>query len=284
MEWELKETESGSKIYVLPEYAIGTILLVTSQGNLMTTSGGKYFLISPNGKMLKSYESRPLEVGMIKEEKIGEDEYKVTIKYPDKEWVNYGEGSCGNYVRDMNDKLYCPGSKQVIRYSSCGKEIAELMIPDDNIEEIPRAPGIEPIINVIEEYGSAVIAPNGDVYTWKRTPDKYSIIKWTWQDSPNDPVGGPDPSKDLSATSSPTGISLGWDASPQDPGCVTGYEIFRSTTAGGPYTTLASVNKGVFKYEDATAESGITYYYRVRALSDLGPSEYSNEAFGKRGQ
>ena len=39
----------------------------------------------------------------------------------------------------------------------------------------------------VVEYGSPILAPNGDVYTWKRTPDKYSIIKWTWKDDPNAP-------------------------------------------------------------------------------------------------
>ena len=43
--------------------------------------------------------------------------------------------------------------------------------------EIPRPP-------VALEYGSPVLAPSGDVYTWKRTPDKYSIVKWSWVDDP----------------------------------------------------------------------------------------------------
>ena len=33
-----------------------------------------------------------------------------------------------------------------------------------------------------EEYGEAVVAPNGDVYTWKRALTTYSILKWTWVD------------------------------------------------------------------------------------------------------
>jgi hypothetical protein len=32
-------------------------------------------------------------------------------------------------------------------------------------------------MTVDEEYGQPVIAPNGDVYNGKCTPDKYSILK-----------------------------------------------------------------------------------------------------------
>jgi large repetitive protein len=77
-------------------------------------------------------------------------------------------------------------------------------------------------------------------------------------------------------------ISITWEVSPQDPGCVTGYEIARSTTAGSGYTAVGTVEKSVLKYEDTTAAAGTTYYYKVRAKGGDGYSEYSNEASGKR--
>jgi hypothetical protein len=71
--------------------------------------------------------------------------------------------------------------KFITKYDKYGKKVANMKIPDDDFEEIDRGPGIELERKVIEAYGSAVIAPNGDVYTWKRTADKYYIIKWAWQ-------------------------------------------------------------------------------------------------------
>ncbi len=143
------------------------------------SSGYKY---SPTGQLLQTYTNRPLELGTIKELKLAPGQYKVTVKYPDKEWVTIGKGACPQYVRDTNGNLYCVGDIGVIRYDDKGNEIASLMMPKKKIEEIPaKDPGVEPMIKVIEEYGSPVVAPNGDVYTWKRTPDKYYIIKWTWQ-------------------------------------------------------------------------------------------------------
>jgi hypothetical protein len=69
---------------------------------------------------------------------------------------------------------------------------------------------------------------------------------------------------------------------------VTGYEIVRATNAGGPYSTLATVNvgtanaAGTIRYTDTTIESGKTYYYKVRALAGTEYSPYSNEASGKK--
>ena len=133
----------------------------------------------------------------------------------------------------------------------------------------------------MEEYGPPVISPNGDVYTWKRTPDKYSILKWQWQDDPNVPAG-PDAPTGLTVMPSTSGIYLTWTASPQDPGCVTGYEIARATSAGGVFSTVATIGKGVLKYNDTTVETGITYYYKVRALAGTDSSAYTSEMSGKR--
>ncbi|MGF9914225.1 fibronectin type III domain-containing protein [Paenibacillus ehimensis] len=43
-----------------------------------------------------------------------------------------------------------------------------------------------------------------------------------------------------------------------------GYEIKRSTKAGGPYSTIATVSK--LDYTDTTASAGNTYYYIIKAV------------------
>ena len=70
---------------------------------------------------------------------------------------------------------------------------------------------------------------------------------------------------------------LTWAASPNDPGCVTGYEIDQATTSGGPYTVLTTVNAGVLKYNDTSAAAGTTYYYKIRAVSGTDYSPYTSE-------
>lgn len=66
------------------------------------------------------------------------------------------------------------------------------------------------------------------------------------------------------------------------PGCVTGYEVARATTSGGVFSTIATVEKGVIKYNDTMANVGTTYFYKVRAKAGTELSPYTNDVSGKR--
>lgn len=240
---------------------------------------------SPTGQLLQAYTERPLELGKVSETRRRSGEYRVKVTYPDKEWRITGE-ACPGYSRDTKGNLYCVGDTGIVRYNDCGKEVASLFMPEGSIEEIPRSSELgsaESIIKVNVEYGSPVLGPNGDVYTWKRTPDKYSVIKWTWTDDPNAP-SGPDAPTNLAVTPAANGLSLTWKKSPQDPGCVEGYEVERSSTSGGIFSNITITAPGVVKYNDTGALPGSTYFYRIRAKSSCGPSPYTAEVSGKRVQ
>jgi|GEM_PF-3353081 len=56
-----------------------------------------------------------------------------------------------------------------------------------------------------------------------------------------------------------------------------GYHLKRATTAGGPYTTIATLGESDYSYEDTDVSSGTTYYYVVTAVIDSRESEPSNE-------
>jgi hypothetical protein len=84
--------------------------------------------------------------------------------------------------------------------------------------------------------------------------------------SPDAPIG-------LSATAGDTQIGLTWTTSTG----ATNYNIKRSTTAGGPYSTIASNIAGT-SYNDTTVTNGTTYYYVVAAVNSGGESGNSNEA------
>lgn len=150
---------------------------------------GRYVLYSPTGELIKTYTSRPPELGVVTETPLGNGQYKVTVTYPDRTWSYIGAGIAPPYMRDMNGNLYSTGGTQAIRWNFCGKELARLTMPQPEVTDGGFA-----------EYGEVVVGPNGDVYTWKRTEKKYSIVKWTWVDDPgsndNCPAEGSRSNKD----------------------------------------------------------------------------------------
>jgi glycosidase len=77
-------------------------------------------------------------------------------------------------------------------------------------------------------------------------------------------------------SASPVGIELAWDQVVGD-ATLYGYEVRRSDTSGGPYTTLALVT-GATHYVDAAVNEGSTYYYLVRSVdTSFNRSADSNE-------
>jgi len=71
-------------------------------------------------------------------------------------------------------------------------------------------------------------------------------------------------------------VTLTWTASTST---VSGYDIYRGTVSGGPYTMINSVLEAGTSYVDNTVESGQTYYYVVTSVNSSGTeSAYSNQA------
>jgi N-acetylneuraminic acid mutarotase len=115
-------------------------------------------------------------------------------------------------------------------------------------------------------FGAAML--NGTIYA---TGGEYlgyfkSTEAYTLQSITNAP-------SNLSATAGNAQVTLNWSTVSG----ATGYNIKRSTTAGGPYTTVASNVYGS-PYTDTTVTNGTKYYYVVTAISAGGESGNSNEA------
>ena len=89
-----------------------------------------------------------------------------------------------------------------------------------------------------------------------------------------------------SATGSPQSVTLAGTGVPEvllswnaDSGSLNGYNTYRSTVSGGPYTKLTSSPQAPSSYTDLAVQSGNTYYYVVTAVSTSNvESGYSNQA------
>ena len=76
----------------------------------------------------------------------------------------------------------------------------------------------------------------------------------------------PAPPTSLQATAGDAQVSLTWSASTG----ATNYNVKRSTTSGGPYTTISSRSSPAFT--DSGLTNGTTYYYVVSAVNSAGES------------
>jgi uncharacterized repeat protein (TIGR03803 family) len=81
----------------------------------------------------------------------------------------------------------------------------------------------------------------------------------------------------LSITVSAQSVFLAWNPS-SSPGVI-GYNAYRGTASGGPYTRINSTLITPTNYSDQTVQGGHTYYYVTTAVNNLGEeSAYSNQA------
>ena len=163
----------------------------------------QYFLYSPTGQLVQTYASKPLELGIF-DEFAGQPDgsNKVIVRYPERTFsITVPDQRPEEISRDSAGYLYATQrfidelnantpEKQtiqhyrVIRYDFCNKEIGRLDLPKDVEKVIGHDNTNGNLYKIIAGYGQPVIAPNGDLYVWKRTPNKYIILKWTWVDDP----------------------------------------------------------------------------------------------------
>jgi len=129
----------------------------------------------------------------------------------------------------------------------------------------PRS-GNEAALNIPVASSSLTVTSN---YTFNMPPGSVYLFvvptgAWTATLPPNAPAS-------LTANATTSQVSLTWTSSTG----ATSYNVKRSTTSGGPYTTLASQTQT--SYVDTAVTNGMTYYYVVTAVNSGGESAPSQE-------
>ncbi|HUQ64902.1 MAG TPA: fibronectin type III domain-containing protein [Flavitalea sp.] len=102
--------------------------------------------------------------------------------------------------------------------------------------------------------------------------------------SPNytvvDANGSPQPDPAVNLTSTPvnlTSIKLSWTQGNNE----TGFEVYRSLTAGGPYKYVSPVTADAISFLDTGLNAGTTYYYIMRSVNGTGASVKTNESVAR---
>src|SRR5436309_1925064 len=95
--------------------------------------------------------------------------------------------------------------------------------------------------------------------------------------TPTAPATPPGAPQGLGATADDATVTLTWSSPSSNGGSpITKYRIYRSTTGGGE--TLQATIGNVLTYSDTSVTNGVTYYYQVSAVSNVGEGPRSNEA------
>lgn len=68
-------------------------------------------------------------------------------------------------------------------------------------------------------------------------------------------------------------VNLAWEDNSNE----LGFEIERKEGSGGTYHQIAKVGENITTYIDTALNTGVTYYYRIRAYNSAGHSSYSDE-------
>ena len=159
-----------------------------------------------------------------------------------------------------------------------GKTSVTLQVPDSNYTSFTW-----------EEVGSSTVVSTQQTFTAK-SPGQY-IVSVTQQHgcssnfSPpftvinaNGP-NPPSPAANLVATAlSFTQVQLIWARNPHPTSVETGFEIYRSTTSGGPWTFIGQVPTDTVDFMDHGLTPKTTYYYVVRTIDSTAAAALSNQA------
>jgi hypothetical protein len=121
---------------------------------------------------------------------------------------------------------------------------------------------------------AALCSPEFGASTGSNT-DQFGYGTLTFQ---RDPIAQGVPPSGLFATTIAGQIVLSWWGTAY----ATSYNVYRSTTSGGPYTLVASSITDLLTYADANLPAG-AYYYVVSAITPSGETAQSNQAMGASG-
>ena len=92
----------------------------------------------------------------------------------------------------------------------------------------------------------------------------------------------PDVAKNLSvAALSQTVLRLDWSDNPNASVNETGFEVYRATKAGGPYTLVKITEANAITYNDSSLTPNTTYFYVLRSVAETGASAASAESSAK---
>ena len=166
------------------------------------------------------------------------------------DWVNIGRSNSVLIIIDGIERGTYDSSSSTQKWQVLDYEITGLENKEHSVQIMADSSGSE----LVYTFDAIDIDESGELKPY----------------SPISPVNNP---TNLTAIPGDAQVTLNWDAVTS----AAGYNVKRSTTAGGPYETITTNVSGI-SYVDTDVTNGTTYYYVVTAVNADGESANSNEA------
>jgi fibronectin type III domain protein len=141
----------------------------------------------------------------------------------------------------------------------------------------PRAPGDADTLQVTDytSFGVLRMTLHAGGYDWQFVPEVGSSFtdsgsetcRWVSAQTPGAPA--------LKATAGENVVHLSWPAPSNGGTPITGYKVYRGTSAGDE--TLLETLSDVTSFDDFSGTAGTKYYYRVAAVNRVGEGPQSSE-------
>lgn len=113
----------------------GGLLAILQDDNFVTETSTAYYFYSPNGQLIKTSNTKLSELGKVKAQTVGPNQYRHTIEYPTKIYSFVIPWPTLNaFARDNADNLIVSAQTNVndavYKISPCGKILGQFYIPD----------------------------------------------------------------------------------------------------------------------------------------------------------
>ena len=187
---------------------MGGVDFVNSDCSKIYVERENWHIYSPTGQLLSTSPTRPLELGRwswrcLEGVKTEEKCFKhhIEIEYPDAVFVYevtkpLFKSNLKDQVRINNNLIMDNKGEHVYAYSVTGTYMpegstrpikwlgfkAEWVKPKDSMifHPDPEDTVAGGDYEIIAQYGTAVLGPDGSIYTWCRSETHYKILRWRW--------------------------------------------------------------------------------------------------------
>ncbi|HLX67234.1 MAG TPA: PA14 domain-containing protein, partial [Puia sp.] len=171
-----------------------------------------------------------------------------------------------------------PGMSNVIPAPN-GQTSVNLQVPDTNYTSFTwEQPGNSTVLGTSEVFkvtapGQYIVSVTQQFGCSSNWSPPFTVIN---ANGPNAPSAAAN--LVATASSSYTQVQLEWARNPHPTNPETGFEVYRSLTAGGPWTFVARVPADTVDYLDQGLTPNTTYYYVVRTIDSTAAAPLSNQA------